>query len=202
MDVNGDSLSEDTYPWRYVDRSRVSIRIGDAPVDDHVNEVWEFDWPGAIPPREWLVPMVESIATSSEPYPIPYAVDVNDRRTEWGASAAFFEVVLYLAASGIVGNAAWDAIKLLGGAVMRKVQEGRPEQATRAVDEREAVERSQWLVAERFKEPADSLELISAQVEPPNDAEIVFVGPSGWRYTCTLAVEESLVRLIRIRRER
>lgn len=103
----------------YADNVTVSVRIGDMPVDEYVTEVLEVVAPGAAWPRKWLVDQVEDLpaeAVKPGDPPGPYSIDVIERRHEWGASAASFEILLYLASAmsgGIVGNAAYDAVKVV-----------------------------------------------------------------------------------------
>jgi hypothetical protein len=207
--VDGDRTSSDEREaYRdYADKVTLSVRLAEMPIDELVSEVLEVESFGAAWSRKWLVDEAESIPASINPGdgPAPHTVDVIERRHEWGASSATFEILMYLSngvVGGIVGNAAYDAVK----AVVKKMVDQRrlsgDDGLIEPITEAEAKERSAALVGARFQEPIESLEIRAIEVKPPFGAVVVYRGVNGWDYTCELTGEDGLVYFSRIRRSR
>ncbi|MFB9690039.1 hypothetical protein [Amycolatopsis plumensis] len=184
----------------YADRVVVSIRFASMPVDEYVEVVVEIEAPGAAWHRDWLVGEFESVPQRQE---LPYVIKVQEDRHEWGASAAVFTVILYLggaAASGVVGNAAYDALKAVAKDMAGRLRAADTGSAA-PLTESEAIERSKVLISARFDEPLGGLELISSEMRFPDHASVSFQGES-WHYDCDLALEDGLVSFNRVARRR
>lgn len=190
----------------YADNVKVSVRIGDMPVDEYVTEALEVVAPGAAWSRKWLVDQVEDLpaeAVKPGDPPSPYAIDVIERRHEWGASAATFEILLYLASAmsgGIVGNAAYDAVKVVVKKMTQRLAASGDHGLVEPITEAEARERAEALINSRFREPVESLQLRDIEIRPPFDAVVTYRGINGWDYTCEMTTEEGLVHFSRVRR--
>ncbi|MFI5592661.1 hypothetical protein ACIA5G_46965 [Amycolatopsis sp. NPDC051758] len=190
----------------YADRVVISVRIADAPLDERVDEVIEIETAGAAWHRDWLVAEVEAIPNvkNREGFPAPYAIDVQEKRHEWGASAAAIAITVFIASavgSGVVGNGAYDALKVAARNMAVKLREAGNGGAD-PLGEAEALGRSQALILARYGEPAEDLKLVSVEVVPPFSASVVYCGSRGWIYDCDLSVVDGLVTFTRVKRRR
>jgi hypothetical protein len=68
------------------------------------------------------------------------------------------------------------------------------------MNEGEALERSQALLAARFGESVEGLKLVSVEVRQPHTASVTYRGSCDWIYDCDLNVEDGLVTFSRVRR--
>lgn len=192
-------------PRSYADRVVVSVRIADeAPIDEQVLEVIEIESPGAAWHRDWLVAEIEAIpnADDKEGFPAPYAIEVQEKRHEWGASAAVIAITAFIGgavASGVLGNGAYDSLKVVGRKMADKLRTSGLE-SVEPINEGEALERSQALLVARFGESVEDLRLVSAEVRPPHAASVTYRGSHDWIYDCDLNVEDGLVTFSRVRR--
>lgn len=191
----------------YADGVRASIRIADGgPIDEYVGEVWDISGGrGGLIDRDQLAADIENLAwagLADDEAPLAYALDTSYRKTEWGASAAFFEVVLYLAAGGIVGGAAWDATKVVARKWASRFKAESGDYDPFPLGEREAIERARWLICDRFKETDADLELLSVDLRPPDKASACFRSAALWDYQCELSYVDGVVVLTRITRGR
>ncbi|MFI6030399.1 hypothetical protein [Amycolatopsis magusensis] len=150
--------SDDREAYRdYADKVKISVRVGDMPMDEYVTEALEVIALGAAWPRKWLVDQVEDLpaeAVKPGAPPSPYAIDVIERRHEWGASAANFEILLYLASAmggGIVGNAAYDAVKVVVKKMAHRLAASGDHGLAEPITEAEARERTEALINSRFQ---------------------------------------------------
>lgn len=199
-----DFESDDDSPFHYYG-VEVTIELADAPLPGHADEVWCVDLSGMPMRRSWLLKEVDEIPLAAGPakgHGVPHAVDVIDRRTEWGASGASLQVLLYLAASGVVGGAAWEAVKQLASRGARMmIESGCNRYVDRDITEEEARNRCEWLISKRYE--IDSTDLRLRSVETASSvATVIFDGPGGWTFTGELTVEHGVVLLTKVRRER
>lgn len=181
---------------------KISVRLADMPLDENVTEVFEINSRGYSIEREWLVRQVEGIpfATGDDHLAAPSSLEVREVHHEWGASAAFIEVVLFLVSS--VGSAAaWDATKAVARQIAERQTVSRAPSTDHALTEREAEERCRWLLAERYGIQDNDLRLISVEIVDGTEATCSLAGTDGWQYTCRLFVEYGVVRLSSLRRD-
>lgn len=189
----------------HFDRVGVSIRIADGgPIDAYVKEYWEIEWFGSTLSRDEVADEVERIpasaVTSGEP-PLPYAIDIAEKRTEWGASGAVLDVAIFVAEA--VGAAAtWEAVKWTVRRWCDRSRKVGPDLPYKSLTEYELVERAKWFICERYSIKDDRLVLVSHELRPPNWGTSIFESGDGWTYTCEVVLEDGLVTITRIKRER
>ncbi len=110
-----ESLEPADAGWRdwedYADLVTVELRFKEWPGADDMEEFWVVQSSGAAWSREWLTRRAVEVVTA-ETGSASFLLDARDRRTEWGASAAVFEVVLTVAQDQL-SNATWLAIGAL-----------------------------------------------------------------------------------------
>ncbi|WP_370966816.1 hypothetical protein [Amycolatopsis sp. cg9] len=189
----------------YADQVVVSVRIADAaPIDEQVLEVVEIESHGAAWHRDWLVAEIEAIpnADDKEGFPAPYTIEVQENRHEWGASAAVLAITSFIGgavAGGVIGNGAYDSLKLVGRKMADRLRISGLVPVP-PMNEGDALERSQALLAARFGEPVEGLKLVSVEVRPPHAASVTYRGSRDRVYDCDLNIEDGLVIFSRVRR--
>ncbi|MGW7536242.1 hypothetical protein [Amycolatopsis sp. NPDC054798] len=198
-------LSFEGDPRSYADRVVVSVCIADDhSVDERVREVIEIESRGAAWHRDWLVAEIEAIpnADGKDGFPAPYTIEVRENRHEWGASAAVIAITAFIGgavASGVIGNGAYDSLKVVGRKMADKLKAS-GSKPVEPIKESEALERSQALLAARFGESVEGLKLISVEIRPPYSASVVYRGSCDWVYDCDLNVDDGLVTFSRVMR--
>jgi hypothetical protein len=131
-----------------------------------------------------------------------HVLHVKETHFSWGADAAAYEILLFLA-QWAATSAAWDAAKALAMTMQRRirVRAERTDEAVPLTDE-DVERRALNAITDRYAESPDNLKLISAELRGASSASVVFRAASSWTYECDLEVFGEEVSITRIRRSR
>lgn len=190
----------------YADRVLVRIKlVGSAADDAESIEEWFIESSGAAWEPDWLVRNVEAIPMNAgagdQDVPAEYYIEVRERRMNWGAAGAVFDILLGLA-SWAATSVAWDATKSLAGQMYQRLSSAnRNELVSRPLTDAEAAERATWLIASNYDEAAAALSIQSVELAG-STATVVLTSPTGWSYECDLEHHDDLVIVTRVRRSR
>ncbi|WP_143707968.1 hypothetical protein [Gordonia terrae] len=125
-----------------------------------------------------------------------FLLDQTVHHTSWGADGTVVDFLLQAAAGGIVGGAAWDAIKTIAKQIVA-LHKDPP--TSRPIDETEAEGWARQLAARHFGEVTE-LQLRRLRLEPPG-ATVVFEGSDGSVISIELEVVDNLIVMGSIERE-
>lgn len=188
------------------DRVTVSIVPLEHPVyGDEATEAWVIVSPGAAWNVDWLVREVQALtaaaSSQNDQPPGEHVLELREQHFNWGADAASYEILLFLA-QWAATSAAWDATKALARKMQEKLDAKHQEVLERPLTEDEVEARARWIISARYKEPEERLMLLSVEIKLPANATAVFRAPSGWRYECDLVALGNQVVISRIKRIR
>ncbi len=196
-------------PWEahhnYADLVTIVVTPVESPEETEGLEQWIVVSNGAAWAHDWLVREVEALAlrfdTSGTERRGDYVLRVNQTRFSWGADAAQYEVLLWLA-QWAATSAAWDALKALSKRMARHLSTAESANTANSLTETEAEYRARWLLNQRYNEAPDALTLVSIECNADGAAALVLTSSSGWRYELEFNVEDGLVSITRIKRSR
>jgi len=111
-----------------VDRVSVELRFKASAGADDADEVWWINTYGSAWSRAWLADQLAQLAVighqSGLSGDVLFDLDARDRRTEWGASGAVYEVVLTLS-ENLLSDAMWLVLGALGDRLATRLKEKR-----------------------------------------------------------------------------
>lgn len=143
---------------RYADRVSVNVRGLRDDRDPDRGRDWFLVTDSAPWDPEWLLQQVEVLGYRQygDVRERVYDLEFTERRVEWGASAAVYEIVLQTMLS--IGLE--EGLRRLARVLAAKLRES-GSLGDHPLDQDEAVNRARWLVATRYRVGDDALSILS-----------------------------------------
>lgn len=131
-------------------------------LNEPLQETWDVMIPGAINSNEIPHSLLEDIknAVTTEEYPPPYTIEVNQNYMNWGASNASQNLIFTIAVSaisGIIGNLVSDTLKTL---FKNLIDERKDKTWSNPIESNEALERAKWHVLRKYDLGENEKELV------------------------------------------
>lgn len=189
----------------YADQVRVEVRFKSWLGAEDEPEYWVLEADGAAWPKDWLTRQVVELASASAEASCcgrgNYALDIYDRKTEWGASSAAIDLILTLS-QDLMSEATWLALYEVGRRAAARLRAKHPDWSGPPVTEEQAAESALWAVLRRYKESKrEGLDVRS--VEFVDDRKVLVVlseAETGIRYTVEVTGHSESLRLSRVRK--
>lgn len=181
----------------YADRATFRVQFVEDP-GVTADEVWEVvsERPGF--DFKWLYEEAEGLAVSGPPH-VPNLINVRVNRTDWGADATTFEVLLTVSQWVLEQGAAATFGAAFADLIGRMHTQSRPDHDGKPLRRQEATERARWRVHEEYEVDADRL-TVTSEEESDGSWTIGLAEAGRASYEVTLTVIDGLVVATRIKR--